>query len=90
MNFVRFLKKDLNAAQDFILSHTRYPDLVAKQDRHFAVDEELLHVNRDIAQLDKILRLRELARLQSQFEQHATAQEREWYRRLMSCEEQGL
>ena len=90
LNFVRFLKKDLDAAQDFILSHARYPDLVAKQDRHFAIDEEMLHVDRDVTQLDKILRLRILARLQNQFERHATAQEREWYRRLMSCEGRGL
>jgi hypothetical protein len=90
LNFVHFLKTDLNAAQDFILSHARYPELVAKQDRRFALDEDLLHVERDIAQLDKILRLRKLARLQNQFERHATAQERAWYQRLMSCEGQGL
>lgn len=89
-NFVRFLKKDLDTAQDFILSHAGYPDLVAKQDRHFAIGEDMLHVDRDITQLDKILRLRKLARLQNQFEQHATAQEHEWYRRLMACEGQGL
>jgi hypothetical protein len=90
LNFVHFLKTDLKAAQDFIVSHAHYPELVAKQNRNFAIDEEMLDVNRNIAQLDKILRLRELARLQSQFEQHASAQEREWYRRLKSCEEQGL
>ncbi len=90
LNFVHFLKKDLNVAQNYIRSHPRYPDLVAKQNRIFAIDGEMLDVSRDITQLDKILRLRELARLQSQFEQHATVQERQWYRRLMSCEEQGL
>ncbi|MHB8624033.1 MAG: hypothetical protein ACYC9J_05515 [Sulfuricaulis sp.] len=90
LNFVHFLKQDLNAAQDYIVSQAHYPDLVAKQNRSFAIDEEILHVNRDITQLDKILRLRELARLQSQFEHHASAQEREWYQRLTSCEGQGL
>jgi len=90
LNFANFLKKDLTAAQDFILAHPRYAELVAKQDRRAALDEEVLHVDRDITQLDKILRLRTLARLQSQFEQHATAREREWYGRLMSCEGQGL
>jgi hypothetical protein len=90
LNFVNFLKKDLGATQDFILAHPRYAELVSKQDRHAALDVEMLRVNRDITQLDKILRLRTLARLQSQFERHATAKEREWYGRLMSCEGQGL
>jgi hypothetical protein len=90
LNFSNFLKKDLAAAQDFILVHPRYAELVTKQDRRAALDEEVLHVDRDITQLDKILRLRTLARLQSQFARHATAKEREWYGRLMSCEGQGL
>ena len=90
LNFANFLRKDLAAAQDFIVAHPRYAELVTKQNRHAALDEEVLHVDRDITQLDKILRLRTLARLQSQFERHATAREREWYGRLMSCEGQGL
>ena len=90
LNFVNFLKKDLGAAQDFILTHPRYAELVSKQDRRAALDEEVLHVDRDITQLDKILRLRTLARLQSQFQRHASTKEHEWYQRLMSCEGQGL
>jgi len=91
LNFVQFLRKDLDATQDFILSHPRYPDLVAKQDRRTALEfEEISNLDRDITQLDKILRLRTLARLQSQFERHATEQERGWYQRLQSCEGQPL
>ena len=91
LNFVQFLKKDLDAAQDFILSHPRYPELVTKQDRHAAlVHEEISSLDRDITQLDKILRLRKLARLQSQFERHANEVERGWYQRLQSCEGQPL
>jgi hypothetical protein len=63
--------------QDFILSHPHYPELVAKQDRRAALEfEEISNLDRDITQLDKILRLRNLARLQSQFERHATEEER--------------
>jgi hypothetical protein len=91
LNFVQFLKKDLDATQDFILSHPRYPELVTKQDRHAAlVHEEISSLDRDITQLDKILRLRNLARLQGQFERHATEEERGWYQRLQSCEGQPL
>lgn len=90
LNFVNFVKKDLGSAQDFILAHSRYADLAGKQDRRAVLDEEVLHLDRDITQLDKILRLRTLARLQSQFQRHASAKEHEWYQRLMSCEGQGL
>ena len=91
LNFVQFLKKDLDAVQDFILSHPRYPELMAKQNRRAALEhEEIANLDRDITQLDKILRLRNLARLQSQFERHATEEERGWYKRLQSCEGQPL
>lgn len=89
-NFVQFLRKDLDAAQDFILSEPRYPELAAKQDRRAALAEELSHLDRDVTQLDKLLRLRQLARLQDQFERHATDEERGWYQRLQSCEGQPL
>ena len=91
LNFVQFLKKDLDTAQDFILSHPRYPELVAKQDRQAKLRfEEVSNLDRDITQLDKVFRLRKLARLQNQFERHATEQERAWYQRLQSCEGQPL
>ena len=91
LNFVQFLRKDLDAAQDYIVSHPRYPELVTKQDRRATLEfEEMSNLDRDITQLDKILRLRTLARLQSQFERHATEQERGWYQRLQSCEGQPL
>jgi hypothetical protein len=77
--------------QDFILSHPHYPELVTKQDRRAALEyEEISNLDRDITQLDKILRLRNLARLQSQFARHATEEERGWYQRLQSCEGQPL
>ncbi|MDH3514127.1 MAG: hypothetical protein OEM83_04560 [Gammaproteobacteria bacterium] len=90
LNFVQFLKKDLDAAQEFILSHPSYAGLVAVQDRYAALMEEMTGIDRDITQLDKVLRLRNLARLLSQLERHGTEQERGWYQRLQSCENQPL
>ena len=64
LNFVQFLEKDLDAAQDFIVSPPRYPELVTKQDQHAALEyEEVSNLDRDITPLDKILRLQKLARL---------------------------
>jgi len=90
LNFVQFLKKDLDAAQDYILSHPRYAGLVVKQDRYAALMEEITGLDRDITQLDKVLRLRNLARWLSQLERHGTEEERGWYQRLQSCENQPL
>ncbi|OGI51272.1 MAG: hypothetical protein A3E57_03780 [Candidatus Muproteobacteria bacterium RIFCSPHIGHO2_12_FULL_60_33] len=60
------------------------------QKRHAALDEEISYLDRDITQLDKIQRLRNLARLQNRLERYATDEERGWYRRLQSCEGQPL
>jgi hypothetical protein len=90
-SFVNFLKNDLNAVQDFILAHPDYPGLVSMQDRRIVLaHEEIPALDRQITQLDKIMRLRKLARLLWQFERHASRDERDAYRRLQSCETQPL
>ncbi len=90
LNFVHFLNTDLDAAQNFILADRDYPDLVAMQNRRFDINNDLLDINRDITQLNKIERLRQLARLKYEFDRHASAQDRAWYHRLLSCEELPL
>ncbi len=90
LNFVRFLTKDLNAAQEFILAQPGYPGLVAMQNRVLAIEEQQLHVDRDITQLNKVLRLRRLALLRYEFHVDADARDRAEYHRLLSCEKQPL
>jgi hypothetical protein len=90
LNFKQFLARDLDAAQKFILAQPTYPELAAKQDRVTALDTEILHTDRTATQLDRVRRLRQLARLLDQFERHASAQERADYHRLSACEKLPL
>jgi hypothetical protein len=90
LNYARFLQRDLDRAQEFILAHPVYRDLAGKQDRLLMLDRELLTFERDVTQLEKVRRLRSLARLLDQFQRHASRQERAWYARLLACEQTRL
>ncbi|MEX8493634.1 hypothetical protein, partial [Sphaerotilus sp.] len=89
--YARFLANDVGVAQSFLVAQsTTYPALVAKQDRlaQIALDRHAL--DRSLTQLDKLMRLRHLARLQAQFERYADAQARQEYARLEHCERTPL
>lgn len=89
--YARFLANDVGAAQNFLLMQTAtYPTLVAKQDRLAQIGLDRQVLARNLAQLDKLLRLRQLARLQAQFERHASPQARQDYARLAQCERTPL
>jgi hypothetical protein len=91
LNYKYFLRNDLGTAQDFIVSHPRYAELVFKQERRSEIKyEEMPNLDRDITQFDKIVRLRKLARLQWQFERTASKRDRMWFRDLKSCEDEPL
>lgn len=85
-HYARFLKEDVSAAQDLIVDHPGYGKLVRLQDQIAALDAETLVIERDITQLDKVVRLRTLARLKAQFERHAGDERRKEYERLLACE----
>lgn len=74
----------------FIRSQSRFAELVQAQDEHAANEEALLASERRVTRLDKVERLRKLARLQSRFTTQASAADRESYEKLLACERQGL
>lgn len=63
-----------------------YAELVGLQDDLARLNQEELNLQRDKAQIDKILRLKNLARLEKQFERFAGGREKQSYRRLLDCE----
>ena len=89
-NYAKLLQRDITKVQDFILAHPRYNDLATHQERILSIREEMFLMERDITQIDKIRRLRQLARLLNQFERHASKQARAEYDRLMVCEQLPL
>jgi hypothetical protein len=89
-NYQQFLSSGLNAAQAHIMRHPDYEQLVAIQNRQLEIDELVLAVQRDTVEMDKVLRLRKLARLEEQFKIHANSEERESWQQIKSCETSTL
>ena len=85
-NFMRFLAINLETAQQLIMQHPDYEQLADLQNGQPEIDASVLGAERDTIELDKILRLRKLARLQEQFEAHASDSEQEALQKLMMCE----
>ena len=87
VGYTRFLATEAGAAQNFLVSQTAtYPTLVARQDRQAQIVREQRQLDRSLTQLDKLLRMRQLARLREQFERHASPQARQEFERLNRCE----
>lgn len=84
--YARFLAMDVQAAQTYLRSQIAYPDLVERQDRRSEMERDRLGLERQLTALDKVLRLRQLARLKEQFDRHASAQARRDFERLDRCE----
>lgn len=87
----RLLANDLDAMHAFLLEQSAtYPKLVARQERQVQIARENQSLQRDLTQLDKLMRLRHLARLHVQFERHASPQARQELERLTRCEKTPL
>ena len=85
--YARFLATDAGAAQSFLVSQTAtYPTLVARQERQAQIVRDRRALDRSLTQLDKLLRMRQLARVRDQFDRHASPQARQDYERLSRCE----
>ena len=89
-NYQAFLDNDLKAAEHFIISHEKWQSLLAMYKRYLEAADERLTIERDITRFDKLHRLNKLARIRSQFDKHATEQEKTGYRRLLGCEKLPL
>lgn len=80
------IESQLPEISSFIRSHPDYDDLVGVQDEieHRTVD--LMELDRDLSYVEKLRRLRMLARALAQIERHGSEEEVQAYGRLRSCE----
>jgi hypothetical protein len=86
--YARFLAHDVGTAQAFLVAQTAtYPTLVARQERQAQIARDQQALDRQLTQFDKLLRMRQLARLQRQFERHASTAARQEFGRLTRCEQ---
>ena len=90
LSYYKFLRSQLDQAQDFIVHHADYPKLVSQQERLLQLDTSILAADRKLAQFDKIIRLRRLSWLSGQFQRFANDKDRASYARLLACEETQL
>jgi len=90
INFRRVMVEDIDHVQNAILSHPDYPILVEKQNRLDVLKEKLLNQERELVQLDKIFRMRNLARILAQFNKYSSDSEQNAYRKLVECENTRL
>ena len=85
-----FLLEEVWEAEEAIRKHASYADLVAGQNRLAEIELELMDLDRAIAQLEKLRRIRSLARLMNRFERFASQEDRARFQQLRSCEELPL
>jgi len=81
---------ELGEIAAFVRAQPRYAELVQAQDKHERNEQALLNGERRVTRLDKIERLRKLARLQDRFAAQASAADRATHAKLLACEWQGL
>jgi len=88
--YLRFLATESTAVQAHLTARADYAQLVRRQDHQATLLRDRAGVERDLAQLDKLRRLRQLARLQAQFDRTASPEARGDYQRLLDCERTPL
>lgn len=88
--YSKILKANFKEITSEILAHQEYKLLVVQQNNTIIKQAEDLEIERNITQIDKIFRLKKLARLEHQFSRYANMSDQKQYRRLLDCEEGAI
>ncbi|MCU7827489.1 MAG: hypothetical protein KZQ85_00325 [Candidatus Thiodiazotropha sp. (ex Myrtea sp. 'scaly one' KF741663)] len=86
LSYISTLNKDIETVSSYIQKHKDYPTLVSLQTDLTRFQGQELDYQRKKAQIDKITRMKLLARLTNYFSIYATDKEVEEYSRLLACE----
>lgn len=82
----QFSQDQLASLRLTITEHPDYPRLRQAQTQQEQLQSQLLDLSRDIAQVDKVLRMQKLARLEASFARFASQDDKAARSRLLSCE----
>ncbi len=85
--YQRTISNDLADIQGQIIAYPKYQVLVESQQRYLQMQQEALDLVRAVTQVDKIFRMKKLARLEKWFERYATEEEKSQRQILQECEE---
>ncbi len=88
--YKRLLLKHMDSIQNWIMLQSDYPLLRELQDADVQYEKKLLNSERNIAQMEKILRLRKLAYLKAWLYEYGDKEDTAAYERLLSCEASTL
>lgn len=83
----RVIAESLDLIQQSIVAHPEYQNLVAMQQQYQALLQKTLETKRESTQIDKIFRMKKLARLERQFIQYADKDKQREHQQLLACEE---
>lgn len=86
----RVIQEELEKINELITRDRRYPILVRAQDALMQVEKDGLSYERRMAEVDRIIRYKKLARLEKQFDRFANAEAKSAYKRLLACENDNL
>ena len=84
--YVQVINEQSQDIADRLKSHELYSELVDAQENCVHLNAEILQVEREKAQIEKVLRYKRLAMLEFFFERYASEDEQANYRSLQTCE----
>jgi uncharacterized coiled-coil DUF342 family protein len=88
--YIEYLPIYLENINDYIKNQEAFDTILEKLAHQSELQEKFIFVERKAAQLDKIMRLRKIARALSFLRRHGTADEISQYESLLACEKHAL
>jgi len=82
----RLLDAELAVITAFVTADPGFVKVSTNQDRLIEIEQEELAAERRLAQVEKVIRFKKLARLEAQFELFASSEDRLFLERLRGCE----
>lgn len=89
-NYFSLLNKKLLEINQYITKQNSYVQLVDLQNSYLEQNRKELELERKVAQIDKILRMKKLSRIKNYFNAYASDQHKNDYQRLKKCEDGRL
>lgn len=87
--YIEYLSIYSRNINDYIKNQDIFDTILKKQAHQAELQEKIVFVERQTAQLDKIMRLRKIARALSFLRRHGTADEISQYESLLACEKRA-
>jgi hypothetical protein len=88
--YKNLLLNKVEKVQQWIVKQPHYPQLQLLQNSDALFEKQLLELERQLAQLDKVLRLRRIAYLKQWLYDYGNAENVAGYEKLLSCESSPL